>query len=78
MIKCEVIKNFSFNDFSKVKNLVRRINDKDGNLNVGDTFECDKNTANYLLGKNDKNKIVVKVLEIIPEKVTTRKKTNKK
>lgn len=67
MIKCEVIKEFTLERFDELKNIQRKRIDSKGKLYVGDTFECDKNLAEYLTGKNEKGKVVVKVIETIPE-----------
>ena len=68
MIKCEVIENFTLGEFQKISNLKRATSkEKEGCLYVGDTFECDEEMAKYLTGGNDKNKIVVKILEVIPK-----------
>lgn len=70
MIKCEVIEGFTLGRFNELKNLERAgVNKTNGELFVGDTFECEKDLADYLLGQNAKNKVVVKVIEIIPPKV---------
>jgi len=90
MIKCKVIKEFTLSKFSELKNIKRANLDTDGRLYVNDEFECDNEMAEYLTGKNDKGNVVVKVIEIIPEKVIekeeveqeakkpTKKKTSKK
>lgn len=67
MIKCEVIKNFSLKEFDKLKNIQRKNLDTKGKLYVGDTFDCDKKMADYLMGNNLKGDVVVKVIEVIPE-----------
>lgn len=69
MIKCEVIKDFSLNEFKKLSNIIRKNKEKnkDGELYKGDVFECEKETADYLSGNNDKKEIVIKVIEVIPE-----------
>lgn len=68
MIKVEVVKEFTLGRFDEIKKtIVRKGVETPGKLNVGDTFECTKELANYLMGKNDKNEIVVKVIEIIPQ-----------
>ena len=67
MIKCEVTKQFSLKDFHKIKNLVRARCSKEGELYVGDTFECDEEMARYLYGENEKCKVVVKIIEVIPK-----------
>lgn len=77
MIKCEVIKEFTLGKFNELKNIQRRRIDTYGMLFVGDTFECSKDMAEYLTGKNDKGNVVVKIIEVIPEE-KTKKKTSKK
>lgn len=68
MIKCEVIKDFNLRDFDKLKNVQRSSQkNKYGELYVKDIFECDKEMADYLMGGNRANKVVVKVIEIVPE-----------
>ena len=64
MIKCLVIEQFNLKEYDKLKNIVRRCANKYGTLYVGDRFEWSKEMAEYLTGKNDKGKIVVKILEI--------------
>ena len=77
MIKVEVIKNFTLGRYNELKNIQRVSVTKDGELYVGDTFECSEELADYLLGNNYKNDIVVKVIEVIPETKSTKKKTKK-
>ena len=68
MIKVEVTEEFTLKDFYKIKDsLVRKARAKDGWLYVGDTFECDEDMMKYLTGDNALNKVVVKVVEVIPE-----------
>lgn len=67
MIKCEVIKEFTLGDFDKLQNIVRKNQEEKGRLFVGDVFECTKDLADYLLGDNSANEVVIKVLEIKPE-----------
>ena len=68
MIKVEVIEEFTFGEFNKIKDsLVRKTRAVEGKLFKGDTFECDEKTMKYLTGDNKLNKVVVKVIEIIPE-----------
>ena len=78
MIKCEVIKEFTLERFNELKNVVRIRKDVPGSLFVGDTFCCEKDIADYLLGDNDRKVVVVKVIEIIPKKIDKKKKTSKK
>jgi len=72
MIKVEVIEKFTLKRFGEIKNLVRKTEGKDGELRVGDTFECSEELANYLTGDNALNKTVVKVIEVEPEKEETK------
>lgn len=67
MIKCEVIKEFTLEKFDELKNIQRRSIETKGKLYVGDTFECDKAMADYLLGDNKDKHVVVKIIEVIPE-----------
>lgn len=67
MIKCEVIENFTLEKFNELGNVKKVQVRKDNEFGKGDTFNCDKNMAEYLTGKNVLNKIVVKVIEILPE-----------
>ena len=67
MIKVEVTEAFTLGKFNELKNIVRKSIDTPGQLNVGDTFECEKEMYEYLNGKNPKGKVVVKLLEVIPE-----------
>lgn len=64
MIKVEVIEEFTLEKFDTLKNIVRKNKDTKGRLYVGDIFECDKEMADYLLGNNAKNKVVVKLIEV--------------
>ena len=69
MVKCEVIEKFTLKEFDKLKNIERASNiGKYGELNPRDTFECDEKMADYLTGNNASNKVVVKVVEVMPEK----------
>lgn len=67
MVKCEVIKDFTLGRFGELKNIKRRMYEEQGKLFVGDTFECTKEVADYLMGNNSKSETVVKVIEITPE-----------
>lgn len=68
-IVCEVIKEFTLERFDELKNIQRRSFDTKGKLYVGDTFECDKEMADYLMGDNKDKQVVVKVIEVEPIKV---------
>lgn len=71
MLKLEVIEPFTLVRFDELKNIQRKSFDNKGTLYVGDVFECDEKLAKYLLGENDKNKVVVKIIEVIPKKLKT-------
>ena len=70
MIKCEVIEKFNLKDFGKLKNIQRVGKNVEGKLFVGDTFECDEATADYLTGNNVLKKVVVKVIEVAKKETT--------
>lgn len=83
MIKVEVIGKFTLEDYKKLKNVKKVTNRKENEFDVKDTFECDEKMVDYLTGNNALNKVVVKVIEVKPEKVTakyvvTEPKKNKK
>ncbi len=88
MVKVEVTEKFTLEKFDELKNIVRKNEDEKGTLFIGDIFECEESMAKYLTGDNDQNKVVVKVIEVIPEvtevtdkpakRTTTRKRTTKK
>lgn len=70
MIKCEAVEQFTLEKFNELKNIKRYdINRCDiGRIYVRDRFECDEEMAIYLSGKNNENKIVVKIIEVEPDK----------
>ena len=69
MIRVEVIEQFTLKDYEKIKdNIKRKSIDVKGTLFVGDTFECDEDMVKYLTGNNEEGKVVVKVIEVEPEK----------
>jgi len=67
MIKCEAIRDFTLERFNDLEDVKRKRIDIKGKIFAGDTFKCDKDLADYLMGKNDKGVIAVKILEIQPE-----------
>ena len=75
MIKVKVIEDFTLQGFDKLKNIIRKGKEQEGKLFIGDIFECDEKMADYLTGNNSINRAVVKVIEVIPEKENTEKKT---
>ena len=68
MFKCQVISDFSLARYDELVDIERKSIEQYGKLYVGDRFRCTKEMAEYLLGNNDKGVIVVKIIEIIPEK----------
>lgn len=77
MVKCEVIKQFTLSKYNELKNVERKNIVKEGELFVGDTFECTKEIAEYLTGNNIKKETVVKIIEVIPEEVKEEKSAKK-
>ena len=77
MVKVEVIREFTLQEFEKARNIVRKDENKNlsGFLYEGDTFECDENTFSYLNGKNAKQAVVVKYLGEVEEKKPEIKET---
>ena len=75
MIKVKVIEDFTLQEFDKLKNIIRKGKEQEGKLFIGDIFECNEKMADYLTGNNSINRAVVKVIEVIPEKENTEKKT---
>ncbi len=74
MIKVEVIEKFTLKKFKELENIKRADKEHekpqyDGTLFANDEFECTEEMANYLTGKNPIKKVVVKVVEVIPEKI---------
>ena len=78
MIKVEVIENFTLEDYNKLKNVKKVISRKENEFGARDTFECDEKMADYLTGNNALNKVVVKVIEVIPKKEEPKKKKSSK
>lgn len=78
MIKMIVLQNFTLGRFDEIKNLVRAKASKKGVLYVGDTFECEKELADYLLEPDANGKVLVKVIEVTPAKPKRGRKSTKK
>lgn len=68
MFRVEVLENFTLARFDELKNIQRKSKEEKGRLFAGDTFECNQELTDYLLGDNKINRAVVRVIEIIPEK----------
>ena len=67
MVKVKALREFTYGEFNKIKNLERHdINKKEeGRLYEKDVFECTKEMATYLTGGCGYD--LVKILEVIPE-----------
>lgn len=77
MIKAHVIENFNFTRKNELKNLEKR-NVNTETLEVGDSFECTKEIADYLLGDNPLKRAFIEIIEVKPEEKKTAKKITKK
>lgn len=80
MVRLKVKEEFDYGKFNELKELVRAngMNNKEGHLYLNDTFLCDKETAEYLTGKNKYNRSFAEVIEVIPEKEIEVKPKNKR
>ena len=67
-IKVQAITPFTLRDFHKITNIVRKNAEKEGMLFKDDIFECDEEMAKYLTGKNERGNVVVKIIEVKPER----------
>lgn len=76
MIKCQAIRDFTLERFNDLEDINRKRIDVNGKIFEGDTFKCEKDLADYLMGKNDKGVVVAKVLEIEPKKEEVVKPSN--
>lgn len=81
MVKLEVTdeNGFTLGKFNELRNIERKDPDKreEGWLYYGDTFECDEDMQNYLLGDNKYKKSFVRVIEVIPEEPKVEPKVEK-
>lgn len=77
MIKARVIENFNFARKNELINLEKR-NASNETLEVGDTFECTKEIADYLLGDNALKRAFIEIIEVKPEEKKPAKKITKK
>ena len=67
VIRCEAIDNFTLERYDELRNIINKSQSKKGHIQKGDIFECDLELAEYLLGKNDKGKTVIRIIEYKPE-----------
>ena len=69
MVRVKVTESFTLGKFNELKEIVRANpqNAKDGELYKNDIFVCEKEMAEYLLGKNAHKRAFVEVIEVIPE-----------
>ena len=77
MIKVEVIGGFTLKDYKKLKNVKKVTSRKENEFGTKDTFECDEKMVDYLTGNNALNKVVVKVVEVIPKIITNKEEVGK-
>ena len=81
MIKVKALEGFTLKRFAEIKMVERKNeNDVDGHITKDDVFECPEDLAKYLTNEieNPAKKVLVEVIEIIPEQkeeVKTKKKT---
>ena len=78
MIKVRTIMPFTLKDYNKLSNVKKIFNRDLDAFDVGDTFECDEEMAQYLTGKNAKNLVAVEIVEVIPDVKETKQKEIKK
>lgn len=69
MIRCEVTRSFTLGKYKELINVAKVGTRKENEFDKGDTFECTEEMAKYLTGNNPNEDVVVKVLEVIPDKV---------
>ena len=67
VIRCEAIDNFTLARYDELINLKNKSQSLKGHIQKGDTFECSLELAEYLLGKNERGKKVIKIIEYNPE-----------
>ena len=70
MIRCKTIQDFTYmplSRFEEIKKIQRVRRNTPGKLYTGDKFECSKEIAEYLSGKNSENKKVIKIIEVCPD-----------
>lgn len=60
-VSCEVTNYFTLGRFGELDDLVRKTPGKEGELNVGDTFRCSKEIADYLMGDNKYHKAYIRI-----------------
>ena len=68
MIRCKVIKDFKIKDYDKLKNIKRSKIDIKGKMFIGDTFECNEEMINYLMGNNIYGEKLIKIIEVDSKK----------
>lgn len=66
MIKVRTISPFTLKDYNKLSNVEKLFNREPNAFDIGDTFECDEEMAQYLTGKNEQGLVVVEIVEVIP------------
>ena len=77
MVKLRAIEQFTVEKFDELKIVERNQNNihhKEKTIYYHDIFECTKEMAEYLSGKNKYIRAFVEVIEIMPEEVKEEKK----
>ena len=67
MIKVRTINPFTLKDYNKLSNVEKLFNREPNAFDIGDTFECDEEMAQYLTGKNEQGLVVDEIVEVIPD-----------
>lgn len=69
MLRVKVTEYFTLKAFDELQNIKRydeKNRNNDGELYVGDTFDCTEEMCNYLSGDNKFKKTFVQVVDILP------------
>lgn len=79
MVKLEAVEDFTLGKFNELRELTRKnpAKNEKGFVYEGDTFECDEQMRDYLLGDNKYKRAFVRVIEVIPEEPKVEPKVEK-
>lgn len=65
VIRVEVTEAFTFSRFNEIADtIIRKGRDEYGALNKGDTFWCNKDILEYLMGNNKMKRTFVRIIEV--------------
>lgn len=78
MVKLQATRDFSLEEFNKIKIIKRKDKDEKGWIYNEDIFECDEKMADYLTGNNDKQIVVASIIEVEPKEVKVAEETTTK